>query len=514
MSGTRKPRARSQQPDPTRHPACTRCKDHYPVAAHWPEGPVCSYCYQAAKRTEGTCAGCGHTGMTPGRDDVEGPLYPRCSKIPLDLTCNRCGDETWLAKANVCWRCLLDDIVRGLLSGPNGTVSPELEPLAAAIIAMPRANSGVTWIHANPKVRELLRALGEGALDPTHEALDALPGARTVEFLRALMIEYGILPPRDRLLANYERWVAEKLETIADSESRQIVERFARWHHLRTLRTRADNATVDTGPFLRAKQSTVVAISFLNWLGEHDTTLPDCTQHHIDSWYASGPSTRQHTERFLYWSRSNRLTTHLDIPRRTTGAHELVTENERLRTIRTLLLHENLLTTHRIAGCLLALYGQSVGRIVTLTTDDLEVTDETVSIKLSGSWIELPEPLAAIVKLHIDNRPNTNTATNTGSRWLFPGFVPGDHLHRQSVIDTLRRAGIPVRATRNTTWQQLVRHAPPQVLAETLGVSATTAMDHARRAGSDWASYAALNCTTESSADPQDPQRPGMTRMD
>ncbi len=72
------------------------------------------------------------------------PLCVRCGGLPLDLTCDRCGTETWLAKANTCWRCLLDDIVRDLLSGRDGVIRESLEPLATAIVAMPRANSGVT----------------------------------------------------------------------------------------------------------------------------------------------------------------------------------------------------------------------------------------------------------------------------------------------------------------------------------------------------------------------------------
>ncbi|RRQ26179.1 hypothetical protein DK926_19465 [Rhodococcus sp. Eu-32] len=284
--------------------------------------------------------------------------------------------------------------------------------------------------------------------------------------------------------------MTDKLAALTDSDSRQIIERFARWHHLRTLRAHARTREVDAGPFLRAKQSTSMAISFLAWLGEHDTSLTGCTQHHIDRWYASGPSTRQHTERFLYWARTNKLTPRLDIPRHARGAHELVSEDKRLQIIRTLLLHDDLPTSHRIAGCLLTLYGQSISRIVNLTIDDVEITDQGVRLKLADTWIELPEPIAAIVQLHMANRPNMNTATNTNSRWLFPGFMPGEHLNRQTIIDTLRRTGIPVRATRNTTWQQLVRQAPPQVLADTLGISAATAMQHAEKAGSDWTRYA------------------------
>lgn len=43
----------------------------------------------------------------------------------------------------------------------------------------------------------------------------------------------------------------------------------------------------------------------------------------------------------------------------------------------------------------------------------------------------------------------------------------------------------------NTTWHQLVRHAPPHVVAQALGNSPRTAMDYAERVGADWMRYAA-----------------------
>jgi hypothetical protein len=69
--------------------------------------------------------------------------------------------------------------------------------------------------------------------------------------------------------------------------------------------------------------------------------------------------------------------------------------------------------------------------------------------------------------------------------------MPNEHLHPTTLLVTLRQAGIPVRAARNTTWQQLVRDAPPQVLANALGINPATAMRHAERAGADWTRYAA-----------------------
>lgn len=49
-----------KEEDPVRWPVpCVRCGQHHQTVARWPDGGVCGYCYQQAKRTCGVCA-CGH----------------------------------------------------------------------------------------------------------------------------------------------------------------------------------------------------------------------------------------------------------------------------------------------------------------------------------------------------------------------------------------------------------------------------------------------------------------------
>ncbi|WP_445183491.1 hypothetical protein ACTXG6_34220 [Pseudonocardia sp. Cha107L01] len=500
MSGTRKPRARSQTPDPRRWSPCARCGECYAPVARWREGPICAYCYNAARRQEGRCADCGHVGMVPGLNTHGEPTCLRCGGIPLNLTCEHCGIEAALARGATCWRCLLTEMVEELLTGPGGTVSAKLQPVAHAITSMPRANSGVTWLRGNPRVGELLRALGSGEIALTHAALDELPQSRSVEYIRGLLVENEALPPRDRRLATFQRWFDAKLNTIANPDRRQVLERFGRWHHLRNLRRQATAGPVAAGPVLRAKQSVTVSIEFLGWLDARGQTLASCTQHDIDTWYATGPGTREHVERFLYWCRTQRLTTKLDVPQRDKDNPELIGESERLQIIRALLLHDTLPLPYRIAGCLITLYGQSASRVVRLGINDVDADSGEVQLRLGREWLPVPEPLSTLLATHLSKRSNTNTAANATTSWLFPGRMPNQPIHPQRLLDVLRDAGIPVRAARNTTWQQLVREAPPQVLANALGVSPTTAMQHADRAGSDWTRYAATI-----QASPKDP---------
>lgn len=76
--------------DPTRWPVpCNRCGQHHQTVARWPDGGVCGYCYQQAKRTRGICA-CGHAGVLPGLIDNQ-PACRRCSGIRLNVDCGTCG---------------------------------------------------------------------------------------------------------------------------------------------------------------------------------------------------------------------------------------------------------------------------------------------------------------------------------------------------------------------------------------------------------------------------------------
>lgn len=72
-----------------------------------------------------------------------------------------------------------------------------------------------------------------------------------------------------------------------------------------------------------------------------------------------------------------------------------------------------------------------------------------------------------------------------------PGQLAGEHRSYRRLVRVLCQLGIPARASRLAAWRELVRQAPPAVLADALGVSAGTAMRHAFLSGADWSAYAA-----------------------
>ncbi len=412
--------------------------------------------------------------------------------------------EAWLPIQGTCGRCQLKAMIADLLAGPTGGIPEQLQPLADALCSMRRPNSGVTWIRSNPRVPALLRDLATGQTALTHDALDGLPAPRTVAYLRELLVGCGSLPPRDRNLAVFERWLGSKLDAITDVDQRRLIQRFARWRLLRGLREQARQGPVPTNAFLRAKQSTTVATQFLAWLAERGRSLPECTQHDIDAWLAGGTSTRGHVARFLSWAADQRIVQQLAI-RPPARPGRGISDAERLAHLRDLLQHDHLPLAFRIAGALILLFGQPIRRIVALRTEHVQVDSTSVRVLLGGDWIEVPEPLAELLRQHLHHRDNTNTAANPDSPWLFPGRMPGKSLTQQAVVDRLRQAGIHALTARTGTWLQLVREAPPSVLADALGTSPKTAMRYATLAGTNFLTYASLRhppAHHESEADP------------
>ena len=163
----------------------------------------------------------------------------------------------------------------------------------------------------------------------------------------------------------------------------------------------------------------------------------------------------------------------------------------RLAAIRRLLLDETLAPGDRLAGCLVALYGQQVSKIAALRTTEVSCADDATRLKLRTDWLDVPEPVATLLRQHLRDRGNMSTAANPASPWLFPGQLAGDHRSYRRLVRVLHQLGIPARASRLAAWRELVRDAPPAVLADALGVSAGTAMRHAFLGGADWSAYAA-----------------------
>jgi hypothetical protein len=111
-----------------------------------------------------------------------------------------------------------------------------------------------------------------------------------------------------------------------------------------------------------------VAAAFLAWLAARGRQLGDCTQHDLDEWFATGPTTRRHVITFLSWARQQRILRGVAVPVISTDGAENCAPgpDARLAAIRRLLLDETLPPGDRLAGCLVVLYGQQPSKIAAL----------------------------------------------------------------------------------------------------------------------------------------------------
>ena len=506
------PRPRRRQPDPARFPPCVRCGQCYPGGAdNWPEERVCKYCYLQARLRTGTCAGCGALTSLPGLNTTGQLACTRCSGIPARFRCG-CGREVTAGERGRCWWCVLAEQVTDALAGPGGEVPARLRPLADGLMSMRRPQSGVVWLRRSAITRETLRDLAQDRIPCSHTTLDTLGADRAVEYLRCLLVHYDVLPPRDRRLADFQRWAGAKLDGIGNAEHRRLLERFLQWRLLRHLRSRsATAAPLDHGPYQRAKQRLTVAIAFLAWLDGRGRQPGECTQHDLDLWFATGPTTRQHVSTFLSWARQQRIIHDVAIPVISADGMEAcpLGSDARLAAIRRLLLDETLALGDHLAGCLVVLYGQQPSRIAALRTTDTGCTDGVTRVKLGADWLDVPEPVAALLRDHLRDRSSATTAAIPASPWLFPGQLAGEHRSYRRLVHVLHQLGIPARASRLAAWRELTRQAPPAVLAGALGVSPGTAMRHAVLSGADWSAYAARRRTPTSNDKTPQCGRPG-----
>lgn len=476
-----------KQSDPDRWPVpCGRCGEHHQIVANWPDGGVCGYCYQQAKRTRGTCA-CGHGGVLPGRIDGQAACR-RCSGVKLNIDCKTCGAEDELYRGGRCQRCELAVLVDQLLTNPaTGVMAAELVPVACALKSMKRSNSGVTWI----RQRHVTAFLKDLAMAPTitHEKLDELPGAdRTRNYIRGLLVEHGALPNRDELAVRYNQWATGAIERVSTDEHRDVVRRYIRWHLQRRMN---QMETVPHGTFLRSKQTVTVAIEFLNWLHDHGLTLEELRQEHLDAWLADGPSTRRFVDRFIPWAIKCRLVDQeLTIARHRRGTSPKLSKSEQDAAVERVVHTDELTVRDRAAAILVIVFGQHIEDVVELTWDDVTVTDDLVMIRLGKTEFALPSPLDQPMRQLAAAPCNDLTASHPNSNWVFRGYSPGGHIHGSSLRSRLKTV-FGTRAARLGTLHELTNLGPVPINADALGYHPSTIERHAIGLGSTYAEYIA-----------------------
>jgi hypothetical protein len=377
-----------------------------------------------------------------------------------------------------------------LLAGPDGSIAAPLMPVFDAIVAARQPHSALNWLRSGAAAA-ILGELASGSVALSHQALDAHPHQRAADYLRHVLVANGALPARNEQLARMERWVQATMRAIDQPEDRRLVHTFATWTVLRRLRRRTDRGElVHTR---HAKTRITAAMRFMDWARARGQTLAGIRQADVDIWLADEGPTAYDVGDFLRWAAERNLVGTLDVP--APGRHQApaIDDEHRWAIVERLLHDDKLDLTDRVAGCLVLLYAQQLSRIVALTVDHIDVDpDNEVLLRIGSDEVPLPAPLGDLVlRLADTGRRYVGVGTPPETRWLFPGHLPGRALSAARLGERLGKLGINVRAGRRAALMHLAARLPAAVLADLLGIHATTAVGWVNAAGGDWSHYAA-----------------------
>lgn len=487
---TREQLARGQRRD------CVRCGRHAHVAAWWPDGTICRTCCDRALRIRGRCPGCGDgdrvlPGLAPESRD---PICTDCARFTTtNYRCSRCGCEGKLHAGRLCSRCTFADKLTELLGDSTGRIRPELVPLAEHLLAMNKPLSGLTWLYPRGRDRtsaDLLRELGQGRIELTHQAFHTLEPWRAAEHLRELLMACGVLPAVDKQICGFERWLIGHLATITDPDHAQVVRRFTIWHILPSLRSKAERKPISPGSRRYANDQVKHATLFLDWLAARGLTLVTCRQADIDAWHVGRSDHHRGCLRgFLLWCMNGKLTRRFSLPTTVPRRASPMPPRERIELVGTVLIDQDKPLRSRAAALIVLLYAQPLTRVVRLTIDDVIRDSDQVLLRLGEPPSPVPDPVAEILLAWIGQRTNMNTATNRDSRWLFPGRRAGQPMHPETLGALVKAIGIPTVPARTAAIRQHVLQMPAPVVADALGYHHVTTTKLVTEVAATWSRY-------------------------
>lgn len=471
---------------------CSDCGDTKPVKVRWPVGPLCDTCYQRRRRQPAPCAQCGTLRTLVGRTEDGKNICGPCSGTDIDYTCPRCGNPGAIYADGACAYCVVKDRVRQLLSNEDGTVHPQLEPLAEQLSAANHPWSVLLWIRRSDSAR-MLAGLAARQQEITHELLDDLPQDWRTLYIRELLVAAGALPKRAEQFARIQLWLKDRLAVLPPHHAR-IIRPFAEWGVLRAARRRADKGRYTLASASSDRRSIRAAIKFMTWLDDTSIALADLSQEDLDLWLTTNPTRRRDLKPFVRWAVARRLTSKVTIPTKKYGLPSRFLDTDELnQQLRRCLSDDTLPLEARIIGSLTCLYALPTTRIVDLTTDRFHRDGDDAYLTISKHPVLLPPRLAVLIERQITSpacRTSVLQQSHTGTPgFLFPGRPPSRPRSPQTVNNYMKLHSLPGIGARNTAMMEAITDLPPIVVSDLFGIHPNTAYAWAQYAQNSWAEY-------------------------
>ena len=434
------------------------------------------------------CTSCGEDRIVNGRLDGR-PFCPLCyPRQPESFRpCTSCGTMTRLI-AKLCPRCRADQMIRAMIPDNLAADDPRIGQLrdrwflgapSKIIYAFERGTLACTLI------MKLLRDPGLR----THAYLDSIGSEQQTRPMRSVLIDHGLLPPRDELLARFETWLPEALATIPDPGQRRTITQYTRWRHLRALRNLP--GPVRTGQLSWRRREIEAIIELLQEARRRDRTLATLTQADIDHWLHRARAPIHH---FLAWTTRTHHTGPLTAPTpRSTGLNPLrISDDERWRLFADVTADTSIDPHTKFAAGLMLMFGIRASQIVQLRPEDITITDETVQVALGAAPLVLPVELAPAATGATVNRAAPRMfIAGVDNDWLYPSPRAGHHLNASTLNGRLRKIGIDPRPARTSALIALTQQLPPVVISRLTGLEISSAIAWSNAIGATTSTYAA-----------------------
>jgi ribosomal protein L40E len=386
--------ARDERPRMT----CARCQRDKPVNAFWPIGPVCMVCYTAIVRAPAECAGCHQSHPLIGRDATGAGLCGPCAGADIDFTCRQCGRSGYPYGHGRCAYCVLADKVTELLTGPDGTVAPELQPLAAAFTQVHLPFTAIQWTRQSPTAR-LLAHLVAQQRPITHDLLDEIPPGHGPHYLRQALVQTGILPQRDEDLERVPAWLEHHLAGKPAGHAR-LIRPFLHWSLLRRARSRARRRQFPASIGRQLRRRVLIALEFLAWIDQQGSTLAGLCQDDVDRWLGQEQTQRRYgVSYFLSWTAARGLSRRLTVPPiPSQEPADFLDDDQRWQLLQRCLTDGTLPIGVRAAGALVLLFGLQLQRIRHLTASQITEKNGNTYLTAGRHPVLLPPLLGAILR--------------------------------------------------------------------------------------------------------------------
>jgi hypothetical protein len=269
---------------------------------------------------------------------------------------------------------------------------------------------------------------------------------------------------------------------------------YGRWSVLRSAQLAVADQPLGFGTARYALLRIRVAAAFCAWLRRNATTVATLTQSHMDAWVLTHRSQPHALRAFMLWAVGHGYApSGLEVPVAEIAESRATLDSEdRWRLINRCLQDHDLDPATRLAGCLVLLFGQPLTKITTLSLNAVAAGAGGVTLRLGQTPPLMAPPLPGGARRA---RPGTQAATRPQGV-----AVPRHGARREPIGRAARRAAAAARRPLGPdgTQHRLVRLGPTRlevpavVLAEKLGVAASTAERWHAALGGDRAVYVRL----------------------